>query len=829
MKEIFIIITAVLLPLRLFSQGGVLSEDEYNDPWSFSSYNESGADDDERYEYLLMAPLGNSRNPFISLSEYNFSFVRYNRRSYDYRYEKIFISGIDIADDLTGNNLWNIASSAANLRQGMTSTYGLMTGAGTLGTIGGTRSYDIDAGSLSPEARAGFIITDRRFRYGMRFGIATGTLKNGWAFALSGTRRWGRDRHIAGVYADNWSANVSVSKKIGDRNNLSLTFITAPAEQGMRGAATREAFELTGDNLYNPYWGYQNGEVRNSRVRENKPSMLLASWNFDNNENLTLNTSIAFILSENSYSSLDWYDASNPMPDYYRYMPSFFANPDVAGDVGREWKNGNEGVTQVGWSGLYSANSGVSLPAAYIVSSRVTDMQKLQLASTFGYKAAPGIRINGGVRLKRDVASNYNRLDDLLGAEYIFDIDQFLIDDEYYGDKLENNLAGKGKRIGHGDKFGYSYDLHHDSYEAWALFDLGNSERITRLRGFAGAQTGYVTVYRDGHFEKELFEGSLSKGPSAKANFTTYMLKAGATYNFTPSHYAGVNVAYGDAAPLARNIFVSPDYQNALIDNPRTINMLSGELNYFYSNRILVLSISAYATLTSGESEVIHFYDDISSLYSNLVMSGIKKLFMGVELGIGVSITPRLTLDMAAAVTNNRYANNPMVKQVGDKNGLVIADNERAYIETFHLGGTPQRVASAELTYSGAKLWMASVSVNYAGDNYVDINPIRRMKRVCNRATSTEALAALDAQERFPEATTIDLFLSKTFRIGKHYLSVSGSVSNLASRKDIVYSGYEQMRLFKSGAGLNQSVMPFGSKYYYAYGRTYYLTLNSKF
>ena len=37
------------------------------------------------------------------------------------------------------------------------------------------------------------------------------------------------------------------------------------------------------------------------------------------------------------------------------------------------------------------------------------------------------------------------------------------------------------------------------------------------------------------------------------------------------------------------------------------------------------------------------------------------------------------------------------------------------------------------------------------------------------------------------------------------------------------------MRLFKSGTGLNQSVMPFGSKYYYAYGRTYYLTLNFKF
>ena len=123
----------------------------------------------------------------------------------------------------------------------------------------------------------------------------------------------------------------------------------------------------------------------------------------------------------------------------------------------------------------------------------------------------------------------------------------------------------------------------------------------------------------------------------------------------------------------------------------------------------------------------------------------------------------------------------------------------------------------------------ASLSVNYAADHYTTVSPLNRMGRVYDYAASPEDLRALTEQERFPEAFTIDLFVSKSFRLGSRYLSVSAAVNNLANRKEIVYSGYEQMRLRKSGTGLNQSITAFGSKYLYAYPRTYYLTVNFRF
>lgn len=45
------------------------------------------------------------------------------------------------------------------------------------------------------------------------------------------------------------------------------------------------------------------------------------------------------------------------------------------------------------------------------------------------------------MRVRIDRTTAYNRLDDLLSAAFLFDIDPYLIDDRYFGDKLQNNLA----------------------------------------------------------------------------------------------------------------------------------------------------------------------------------------------------------------------------------------------------------------------------------------------------------------------------------------------------------------------------------------------------
>ncbi|MFR4026099.1 MAG: hypothetical protein ACLTZY_10950 [Alistipes indistinctus] len=73
-------------------------------------------------------------------------------------------------------------------------------------------------------------------------------------------------------------------------------------------------------------------------------------------------------------------------------------------------------------------------------------------------------RLRGGVQIRNDRTSRYQRLEDLLGGDYLLNVDSYLIDDEYYGDKIQNDLRHPNRRVGVGERYGYDYDLDYSSY-----------------------------------------------------------------------------------------------------------------------------------------------------------------------------------------------------------------------------------------------------------------------------------------------------------------------------------------------------------------------------
>ncbi len=82
-----------------------------------------------------------------------------------------------------------------------------------------------------------------------------------------------------------------------------------------------------GKSLYNPSWGYQDGKVRSGRIRREAVPLAAAAYRV----RLTDATSLAATFTAETgirrYSSLAWYDAPSPMPDYYRWMPGYQTDP----------------------------------------------------------------------------------------------------------------------------------------------------------------------------------------------------------------------------------------------------------------------------------------------------------------------------------------------------------------------------------------------------------------------------------------------------------------------------------------------------------------------
>ena len=821
MKRFFLL---VAICISVSSVSSAQDEPTVSDNWE-NRGTDRFSDMEEDADAWLSAPLSAYGSPFSSVSRYRFSFVRYRRRGYDLSASRAMLNGIELYDPVAGGVYWSVLSALRNVRTEGEERFGNFFSPSCVAGPGEMREYAAGLTADPRSIRVGWFFSDRKFRQGFRLSFRSGEFAGRWSVALDAVRRWGYDRHVRGVFADAWTLFGSVSVRPVAGHVLSLVFLEAPSEQGLRSASTAEAFDLRGDRLYNPAWGDWQGKVRAARVRTDRMPMALLCWRFSPGGRFSLTASVSGLWGESAVSSPEWYDASNPYPDYYRYMPGFYADPAVAGAVREAWSAGDGRYTQIDWNELYRTNDPDGA-ARYAIGSSVNRYRHFQAAVFFSYRLSSRTELGGGVRGRLQRTERFRRLEDLLGAAYVADIDPYLSGDPVFGDRAENDLRYPGRRVGAGEKYSYFYDLICSRYEGWGTFS--SASRNGRWSGNIGFRTVRTVFFREGRFEKALFPGAESYGRSPAVRFTDYRLSGGIRCRISPRHLLGLDLFCGSEAPEADDVFLSPDYRRATVDGPRSECDYGAEWHYRFSGRWLTLSFSGYATSSRNGSRVYRYYDDLASSYCEMALSGMDRTYAGIELGTEIVLSPRLSFFAAVALSRDSFRNDPQAAIYSDRDGGLI-ERSVSRLKGFFVGESPQRNAAAELRYAGRKMWTASVSVACVGDRYLSPAPSRRMRRAYDYALSGEEVIRLAEQERLPEAFTLDLFLSKTFDLGGRYLSLSGSISNLLDRRDIVYGGYESMRLRVSGADTGRSIAPFASKYLYAYGRTYYLSVNFRF
>ena len=184
---------------------------------------------------------------------------------------------------------------------------------------------------------------------------STGMMKNNWAVTASLSMRWSEHGYEKGTFYNANSLFLSVEKKINDRNSINFTALDAIYKRGVAGGTTQEVYDLMNDNFYNPYWGYQNGEVRNSRVRSNnKPLFTLAHF-WKPSEKLDVQTTVGYWFGKSGYTALNWYDVTDPRPDYYKKLPSYYTDSTDIARITEAWQT-DPSVSHVDWESFYFAN-----------------------------------------------------------------------------------------------------------------------------------------------------------------------------------------------------------------------------------------------------------------------------------------------------------------------------------------------------------------------------------------------------------------------------------------------------------------------------------------
>lgn len=744
-------------------------------------------------------------------TDYDLSFVAGGRRGEAF-YEKIAeLSGIAVSRDCV--------SALRMLSFPVTATAGIDPAAGT---ASGVERFDALGFDAVPRRRVAVRFTDRNYRAGARHHC--GGEWNDWRLEAAADLRTGRDLRIEGVRTRAVAAALRVGKTWNDDTRLSLIAILPLSVRGLRGASTAEAFALTGDRYYNPSWGFQNGRLRNARVRREWLPVVAAVFGTRISSSTSLTVSVGFQAGVRYTSALEWFDATTPVPDNYRRMPSFFTDEAVAAAVAERWRTEDARYTQIDWDELYAENRMRRGDAAFVLADRARRIGILQAAATFRTVAGERLALDYGLRVACERTRSYKVLRDLLGAEYLTDIDCFLADDATYRNSLQNDLRHPDRRVGEGDRYGYDYAL---NVRETALFARAGYRSGAFLLD-VGLRIADRSVRRRGFYEKELFPGAGSSGASKRIVLRPYALTLATGYSFSPAAYLGLRLQTGAVAPEADDLFLQPQYNNRPVDSPRTAKHHAAEIAFRLRQGSVELHAATFAVLVKDGSAVRRYYDDLAAVYCDRVVRGIGTLACGVEAAVEIRPARRWQLTLAAAGARYKYVDDPTVTLYRDTDNAPVDSGSRSYMTGCTRGGAPQIVASGSVDHFGRR-WGFRLTGSFAGSRWVDPDPVRRTSRVARQASeSPEAFDLFMVQERLADVFAIDAFVWKSFYFGERRLTLSLSMRNLTGEA-APYGGYESPRLRRIASGASILRRPFDNRYTYMYGRSFFLSISFDF
>ena len=800
-----------------------LSEDELSEDEKGSSENVSGL-------------LQSTKDVFLRAAAFNFGPARFRVRGYDSSYGEILMNGIPMNKINDGRPQWSDWGGLNDATRNQEFANGLIASDYSFGGILGSTKINTRASEYRPGTSISYASANSNYTGRVMATHVTGLLKNGWAYVVSGSRRYANEAYYDGTTYNAWSGFLSAEKKINNYHSLNLTVIYSPVRRGKSSANTQEVYDLIGLK-YNSYWGYQNGEKRNSRIKEIEEPMAIVSHYWKINETTSLNTNIAYQFGHIGDSRLNYANAPNPDPTYYRNLPSYYLrfanNLNYAGAylAGEAFKN-DKSYSQINWENLYRANIENNTTHYYLSEDRVDD-KTITANTIFKKYLSDKITLNAGFSYRHLNSDNYAKMVDLLGGDSFLDIDYFAT-----GDAMQSDLNNLNRTIKVGDKFSYHYEITSNEVNSFLQLQF----KYNKIDFYIGTNFFSRDYQREGFYKNGTFADN-SFGKSEKVLFSDISFKAGVTYKINGRNLLNFNAGYINQAPSIRNSFANSRVNNEYTPDLQSEKITTADASYIFRSPGIQARLTGYYSKFKNVTETSFFFaeglrGDEADFVAE-ILTGAEKLHFGAEFGIEVQVVPTVKFIGAAAVGQYTYNNNPQLYIQSDVFTDLKSDFGKAYIKDYKLSGTPQRAYSLGFEYRDPKFWWFSANANLLTHNYLDISPLLRTDNFYLRSdglpfpdVTQEEVDRLLKQERFDEAFLVNIAGGKSWRLkNNYYVGFFASLNNVLSE---LYKsgGYEQSRNANySELKQNKDLQypTFGPKYYYGNSASYYFNVYLRF
>ena len=797
---------------------------------TYSDVSEEQGDEEEGSSNYVPGLLHSSQDVYTNNTSYTFGIAYFRNRGLDNRYRSVCLNGFSANSLVTGRASYSQWGGLNHIFRYPEALTNLAAPTFIFGDADGGVNYNLRASNFRKQIRASYSLTNRTYSNRFILTGATGVTKKGWSVVGSLSARFGNAlSYVEGTTYNSFGGFLAVEKKLNSENWLNLAAFASHTSRGMQSNSVQEAYDLLNDHYYNANWGWYNGKQRNARVRTVcEPVILLTHTYVPKSNKLNLTTTVATTFGRNNTTSLNWYDAPDPRPDYYRYLPSYqISNGDTNGfynDILNYWTSNDQSYTQVNWDKLYEVNQLAALQgkrAQYMVENRIYDHIQVGGSSNLAADLTEHIKLTAGIDIRGMKQKNYKTIDDLLGGLYWLDVDKFSEGDFPDDYNIQyNDLNHKDDTLHEGDVFGYNYDYHIYTQRAWAaaLFTYNH------LEFHLGGQIGGTEFWRTGQMRNGRFQNE-SYGNSEKRAFLEGAGKLGITYKINGRNYLMLNGLAESNAPSVLNAFVAPRIRNKYVENLQNEKVYAADLSYILKYPAIKMRLTAYFTQIMDATRLISFYHDDFASMVNYSISGIDQRHLGVELGLEVKLGSMFSLILAGNYGDYRYSDRADVTMNAENGTDIEGDVERTvYWKNFHVSGTPQAAGTIGLKFNH-NYWWVNINANYFDKIYCDLNPERRT----TGATGPLYYSDPDLYHRIADQTrmkgqfTLDASVSKSWRIKHKYnIGFNLSVTNLLNNKNLVTTAWEQYRFDYT----NYNVDKFGNKYYSAFGTTFYLGIN---
>ena len=252
---------------------------------------EMDLNDDEGKSQAISSASSASQDVFNSTVSYAWSNARYRGRGYEQTYEANYIEGLSFNSAERGQFNFSAMGGLNDATRYKEVVEGIEANNFTFGTIGQATNYLQSATNYAQGWKVGLAGTNRNYKGAARATYSSGLMENGWAFAAQVAWRYTPYIDIKGQIGEGISYSsvgyfLTAEKQWSKDMRLSLITFGAPTRRGQSAALTQETYDLTnqynktswGHNNYNPYWGYQDGKVRNSRIVHSYDPTAIASF-----------------------------------------------------------------------------------------------------------------------------------------------------------------------------------------------------------------------------------------------------------------------------------------------------------------------------------------------------------------------------------------------------------------------------------------------------------------------------------------------------------------------------------------------------------------------